>query len=414
MHRSVEQPDDVVREARETASIREELIRRGMATAAQLDEAGLVSHEELDLAAEEGRLEEYARRVHHGKAWGLGLLKGTTFNRNVRRGRGGKFISRLGLGPQPGPKLRLSPGRPETRAAPVRIERREEPAADTPRGPAEVSPDQLQLGQGEQMQLDEWPPRRGETARRILGRAPDTQQLHSREVDGRRVYTAERRKLHDEIIAQLIGRARPAEGRPRALFMAGGSASGKSSALTANPDMVPEGAVTIDPDAIKEMLPEYREMVADRDRYAAFAAHEESSDLAKRLRAEAVKRNLHMVVDGTGNSGKGKFAGKIKAAIRDGYDTGVLYVTVPTDIAVERSMARARRTGRYVPEQTIREVHRNVSRNAPDVIGIEGVRNVTVVDNRGEGPRVIYRRDAGRLLTMDRGLFDEFIAKGHA
>lgn len=406
LERDAERPPDDVQVARENATIGEELIRRGMATAVELEESGWLSHDALDVAAEAGRLEEVARGAI-GRAWGLGLLKGTTFNRNVRRGRGGKFIARPG---GPGPKVpgaRLRAGRPSAPAAP------EPRTAELPRARPEAAPDQPQLDQAEQAALDEWPPRRGEVARRILGDDADTQTKYSVEEDGRRIYTAERKKLHDEIVQHFLGDARPSEGRHRALFMAGGAASGKSSALKTNADMVPDGAVMIDPDAIKGMLPEYREMVESRDRYAAFGAHEESGDIAKRLHAEAMAQGLDLVVDGTGNSGPGKFVAKIERVLGAGYDTDVLYVTVPTEVAVERAMLRAARSGRYVPERVIRDAHAAVSRNALDVLRIEGLGNVTVVDNRGSGPQAIYRRQGGRLLTMDRGLYDEFIAKGH-
>lgn len=426
--------------ARDNADIREELVRRGLATPERLDEAGYLSHEALDEAAEAGRLEEVAK-LGVTRAWGLGLLRGGAFNLRVRRGRGGTFADRPGSGvkaPRRGPTVGRAQDRPSSSApgrrseAPVRragapagrrsdaeakrpeVETGPRPDAEIP-GRDELGPDGPTDEQLAQVldAFDDWPPQKGETARAILGEAADTQQMHARDVDGRTVYTAERKVLHDRIITALLGDHQPQD-TPTALFMAGGTASGKSTGLRAMPEAVPGDAVHIDPDAIKALLPEYDEMVRARDRYAAFGAHEESSDIAKRLTTEAQALRLNLVIDGTGNSGPGKFAGKVRDVVEAGYTVDLFYVSAPAEVALRRAVGRAIRTGRMVPPKMHRDIHRNVSLRAPEVLEVEGVRNFTMMDTTAAGrAQVFYRREDGvRETAVDQRLFDAFMAKG--
>lgn len=305
----------------------------------------------------------------------------------------------------------------------------------------------------ERLGLNKWP-EKGEAAKRIFkGKITDTQQLHAAAGlaspgTGGNVYSAARKPLHDRIVGSslaegvhhLLGEehaitqklrgggvlspeeieavrkaaheSRKGE-KPTALFMGGGSASGKSSALKAAPELVPHAAVTIDPDAIKGELPEYKEMVKAGDRYAASAAHEESSDIAKRVQQEARALGLNMVVDGTGDSKPGKFVSKIKAAHDAGYKVNNLYVTIPTHEAIGRSVKRAEKSGRFVPVPEVRTQHKNVSANFPDVAKLPFVNDLKVFDNRGSGPELIVRGSGGKVEHVNPQLAKEFLAKAH-
>ena len=145
----------------------------------------------------------------------------------------------------------------------------------------------------ERFKLNDWPTK-DEASKEILGDAKDTQQLHAvgQTADGRTVYSAERKVLHDQWIGEEIapalrealGSDDPAvdklergealtgqetlalrervkqswiDGKPTALFMAGGPASGKTSSLKNEPGLKPPAAVEINADDLKDKLPEY-------------------------------------------------------------------------------------------------------------------------------------------------------------
>lgn len=249
-------------------------------------------------------------------------------------------------------------------------------------------------------------PEKGDVARKLLGDAADTQALHTK--GGR--YTPERLALHDEIIGHFLAAANGQKAdHPVTLFMAGGSGAGKSSILASLKD-VPENAVLINPDEIKAMLPEYQQMLAGGDAYAAWGTHEESSDIAKKLLATVNERGYNSIVDGTGDSEPGKFLGKIEAANMGGRHARVVLVDIPTDTAVERAMKRAERTGRMVPEGEIRRVHRSVAANFAD--WQEKVDDWELWANDDKPKRIAYRK--GDVTTMlDRKRYRQALAKAN-
>lgn len=420
---------------REGAVIRDTLLAREMFTADELDEFGLLSHEDIARLDEEGLLE----------AWIEESFAGIVYDELKHpRGRGGKFTDVLGREVKMkgrGGKAIPSPKSPEPAPAAAAKEPK-------PKGPKEPSPSKPKtppkpkladtLKEIEQAGLDGWPPK-GDEATRLLGDAKDTQEAHTVQVRGKagtRYYTPERQQLHNRIIDTLLRKrmevpnsrgdgemhpdpngeflTAPTEGR-RVLFLAGATASGKTSALglPENAEVLPPDAVHIDPDEIKAMIPEYVQMVRAKDRYAASGVHEESSDIAKRLRDEAVSRGLNMIVDGTGDSGSGKFASKMTAAKAEGYDVHVFYVNAPVEVALERAVTRAQRTGRWVPESEIRTQHEQVSARFPEIRKLveDGTINDIKMFQTEAAPVLMASGGNGSFNVHDPALLDEFVAK---
>lgn len=236
------------------------------------------------------------------------------------------------------------------------------------------------------------------------GKAADTQKIHT---NAKGEYTPEREALHRAIIQHFMGHSE-AQASPQAIFTAGGAASGKSTLAgqKLNDDgskseanlPVPKGSVYINPDDIKAMLPEYRSLHENgRDDVAAAATHEESSQIAKALAAVAMANHRHIIVDGTGNSGVGKFGNKIRAALAAGYKVKARYAHIPVKEAIVREKKRAIRTGRKVDEKVLRGQHQTVSKGyADDVRHIPGV-HVEIYSTLGRGrPTLIADQPAHR------------------
>lgn len=185
-------------------------------------------------------------------------------------------------------------------------------------------------------------------------------------VDGK--LSDEREELHRSILDSLFKGKRPVD-NPVFTVMGGGSASGKSTMIDSGAVSLVEGTTIIDSDAIKAMLPEYREMLAKGDPAAARYVHEESSALAKRALYVANAHRFNVTLDGTGDGSVKSMMAKISNAKNAGMRIEGVYATVPTDVAVARSMARAAATGRFVPEEDIRTIHRKVSQILPEIAG---------------------------------------------
>ena len=230
-------------------------------------------------------------------------------------------------------------------------------------------------------------------------------------------FTPERQALHKEILDKLLEGYTPAKGRPRFNVMGGGPASGKSVMEKSTPE-ISEGAVLVNPDVIKEMLPEaYHSGETTPSGVKVMDApfvHEESSYLAKKLQSEAISRGISVTLDGTGNSKPEKLRGKLREARDAGFEVNAYYVTVDVGTALERSRARGVKTGRSVPDFVIANTHASVS-NTFDAVKDE-FDTVKLYDTTGATPGNAFlvgsKEPGGRFKVADEERWKAFVDKG--
>ena len=236
-------------------------------------------------------------------------------------------------------------------------------------------------------------------------------------------YDPARQVLHKQIVAHFLEGKTPELGTdgkrvmvPRAVLTAGGSASGKSTLIrnradrAGNPLNLPDEAHTvhIDPDAIKEMLPEYAQLQAVDPPYAASAVHRESGDIAAELLKQAKAAGFHLIVDGTGNSTPGRFAQELTDLHDSGYGVEVVYSDRPTKDAEAQVVRRAIEKGRFVPLPTVVALYQSVSKNFIPVRDLPFLRSLLVYEN---GVLVAKRRDDGSMDILNPEAFETFINK---
>lgn len=228
-------------------------------------------------------------------------------------------------------------------------------------------------------------------------------------------FTPERQKLHQRIVNEMIEDARAQE-NPEAVFMAGGSGSGKSSLGLKDPPH----SVRIDPDWIKERIPEYQGLIdAGRAEDAARLVHEESSFIARQAMTLAKEQHYSVVVDGTGDANPGKFLSKIQELKEAGYEAKVIYVDIPTKTALERAEGRFQRAiaegraPRKVQEAMIRNIHRDVAaRFKNDWRLSDDVDFWQLWDNTGKTPVLVAERHAGgEIKVFKRKLYNAVLKK---
>lgn len=186
------------------------------------------------------------------------------------------------------------------------------------------------------------------------GTATDTEHLHRvRNADGSLgQYSPERLALHQRIIDNMLQGKGVHPGSAQAIFTAGGPASGKSGLVKTGDSsferaigkestvQMPSDVVHADPDIVRTQLPEYQALVKAGRSDASSLTHEEASFLAKQLTRIALGRQHHILVDTVGDSGPGKFAGKIKDAKRAGHKVSVHYATTDIQTALARAKKR--------------------------------------------------------------------------
>lgn len=237
---------------------------------------------------------------------------------------------------------------------------------------------------------------------------PDSLGKH---IDTKGNLTPEREQLHRGIIDKAFEDVSPADGKPIFTVMGGGPAAGKSSMLNGGGVQLPPNSAMIDSDSIKGQLPEYTDMVKAGDKDAARYVHEESSALAKRMLNVANKNGYNVVLDGTGDGSVASLSKKIQDAKAAGMRVEGVYATVPTQVAIDRSTARALKTGREVPLSSITSIHKKVSQILPECAYMFDA--VSLYDTTGDAI-LIATGGGGNGLAPVPGmekLFEDFLKK---
>lgn len=208
----------------------------------------------------------------------------------------------------------------------------------------------------------------------------------------------ERQKLHDKIKTEFLDHVQPVpEGQQKhAIFMMGGTASGKSSLVRGKIDE--SKFVKVDADGVKERLPEYQQAISQSARNAAEIVHEESSALSKEIREAAIASGKNFVFDGTGKNAD-KYVGMMERAQSLGYKVTVIGSHLDVETAKSRSRARAEKTGRWVPEHFIDDAYHNIPRNFKKVM--RAADSWALYDNRGSKARLVWESDGGKEVIHD-------------
>lgn len=229
----------------------------------------------------------------------------------------------------------------------------------------------------------------------------------------------EREALHKQIIDDMLKGKMPVDGQATMTMLGGGPASGKSSVM--NPDTSNDkNAVTVDPDAFKQMLPGYKEMAA-KDPGAAAYYHEESSALAKRFAEVAFSENYNVIYDGTGDGSPKSVQKKIDGARANGYKVEAKYVSIDTETAVQRNQKRyddavaAGKSPRLVPADYVRSCHAKVTDIS--VLKASDFDSIEVWDNNGARgqQKLIATGGSGKGLKAVSGqesAFTSYLSKG--
>lgn len=458
---------------RENADIREEMIQRGLATPQQMDAAGYRSHEQLDV--------DLAERLGLEEAL-VSSLRRKWAELKHPRGRGGRFREVPGSGmlgtqtkggkvkrvledTQTGAKIPVfhgQPGRPpgggpdayeqrrvaqEKRTASV-VEERSKGAVG--RGdPTNV------LGRISQASLLAY--------LNLTKTRPSTTDLHSSEdpKTGKRIWDADRAEVHQRIATAILNKRGPdgkvcydceqipghAAGDREVVFMGGGYAAGKGSVQDSLVLTGPGGSLhgarpptfdenwnmtdpgdknstflALDPDEIKGELEEFQQAALD-DPEANLLVYEEAWHISQLVQRMAQARGVDVLVDGISNTSPDEVAKRMESFTGAGYKPPKFhYVSVPTDVAVERAMKRAREATkmsdkRYIPEQVMRAVHRDVSATVTALMHDPRFKDATVsvynTEERGN-PRLAAQKMSGKIgeEVTDAELWDTFKAKG--
>jgi predicted ABC-type ATPase len=225
--------------------------------------------------------------------------------------------------------------------------------------------------------------------------------------------TEERLDFHNKLAGDYIGgsRSKDYQDTGTSYFMGGAPATGKSSIEKGGLVEFPKGILKVDPDGIKDGFPEYREMLNRREFSAASRIHEESSKVSKDIVKTAAKNKWDIVVDAVGDGTYQSVIDKVKQQRDAGKRVVAHYVTTDTEVSVKRAEERARKTGRYVPEKYIRDMHREISVLLPKFAKNNVFDELHLYDNNGKKPKLIFSHTNGKSTIYDRKAYNKFLAK---
>jgi predicted ABC-type ATPase len=219
--------------------------------------------------------------------------------------------------------------------------------------------------------------------------------------------SAERAALHQSIIDRATqGVEVPAPGEQKiAVMTMGGPGSGKG---TFAQEVDHSHFVVVDPDEVKQSLPEYREGTDRRWTGVAAMAHEESSYVAKQIQKAAIDQGKHLLIDGTGKT-LSSFKQKIDQLKAAGYEVHVRMSHVDAATAQPRIDARALKTGRAIPPQVVQKAYREIPKNFQEISKVAD--HFRVDDNRGAVARTVWEKSPRGEIEHDPTFVREFKAQ---
>lgn len=222
-------------------------------------------------------------------------------------------------------------------------------------------------------------------------------------------YNPERSEFHKEVIKDYIKNGSTKEGT--SYFMGGAPATGKSSIIDSGDVVLPKGILVVDSDEIKGKLPEYNEMIRRKEPESAARAHEESSKLSKDIIKTASKKGFDIVNDGVGDGKYESVVKKVEEQRKAGKRVVANYVTTDTEVSLQRARQRAERTGRKVPEDYIKSMHKEISTLVPKLAKNKIFDELKLYDNNGSKPKLIFEQKGSKIKVYDQTAYNKFLAK---
>lgn len=144
--------------------------------------------------------------------------------------------------------------------------------------------------------------------------------------------------LKNRIIPAVLGAAQPASGQPTMALLGGQPGAGKGGVRN-QLKQVMASAVEIDIDELRIYHPDYLAFVKENSATAASRVQEDCSEWAGEVFAEAIKRRLNVIYDGT-LSVSSKATSMAKSASKAGYGVEVHVVATSSDVSEQGVMGR--------------------------------------------------------------------------
>jgi len=198
-------------------------------------------------------------------------------------------------------------------------------------------------------------------------------------------YQLERQLFQDGIIHKYLRFGKSVD-LPKIIFTAGVMGSGKGHVLKKmeNSGQIHlQDYIWIDPDQLKNELPEMRSYIHFDPKTAGTKVHKESGFIEEIILAEALKRNKNIIVDGSLTS-LVRHKKLFEFIRRDypQYKIEIIHVVVDIERIRERIQKRGEQTGRFVPMERVEYAYTQVPKTVEALTPL--VSKVLTIDNNEE------------------------------
>lgn len=180
-----------------------------------------------------------------------------------------------------------------------------------------------------------------------------------------RLYHATRCKVQDDIVDHFLGQAESDEIMPWVIFTAGAMGAGKGHCMRwmDKHGYIPlKSFVTVDPDAIRQALPEWEGYVQRNPSTAGELTQKEAGLIAEILGYAALRGRRNVIFDGSLRDRDWylSFFAKLRHEF-PGVRIAVIHIMANREEVLARALARGHETGRHVPVELL-EMSMQVSR----------------------------------------------------
>lgn len=173
------------------------------------------------------------------------------------------------------------------------------------------------------------------------------------------MYHNSRVEMQDQLVEQFLGTAKDQGNEliPWVIFTAGAMGAGKGYIrdwMQAQGFLPVERFVVVDPDAIRQALPEWEDYAKNDPEKAGDHTQKEAGMIAEVLGYRALRDRLNVVFDGSlRNASWYKLYFQKLRHNFPGIRIMILHIVADREDTLKRAEERGRKTGRYVPRQTL-------------------------------------------------------------
>jgi predicted ABC-type ATPase len=216
-----------------------------------------------------------------------------------------------------------------------------------------------------------------------------------------------RKKLHQQIIGEILKQASKQlpHQKPVAYFVGGGSASGKSTLrkrIMKEHNLDAKYFIGVDPDELKNFIPEYEYLKKTNPIKAAAKVHKESCQIRDQLVERLIADRKSFIYESTLAKPR-KYQTIFQNLIQQDYEIHLYITDIPLELAKKRAARRGEIGGRTVPLSVIKNTHKLVPKT---FLAVKSLADSYSVYENSHSLKLIVSK-----TIKDKEIYEKFLRK---